>query len=102
MKGSTPMQRKQPLPHTWPHEESQGYKFKPKVIGEVLNAGVALNDQLLEALANSARTTSVTFPLPDSVRSSFAAISDGQRHLAARCGVLLADAGFSDEALWRR
>jgi hypothetical protein len=96
------MQRKQPLPHTWPHEESRGCKFEPKVMGEVLDAVVALNDQLLEALASSARTISDTFPLPDSLRTSFAAISDGQRRLAARCGVLLADAGFSDDALWRR
>ncbi len=95
------MQRKQPLPLTWPHEESRGCKFEPKVMGEVLEAVVALNEQLLDALANSARATSAKFPLPDSVRLSFAAMSDGKRRLAARCGVLLLDAGFSDETGWR-
>jgi hypothetical protein len=96
------MQRIGAVSDTWPPEETRGRTFEPKAMCEVLDAIVALNEQLLDALGRSARASDSEFPLPKIVRSRIAELSEGQRRQAARCGVLLADGGFSNFARWRQ
>jgi hypothetical protein len=87
------------------HARLNGYTawrhFEPRVLSEVLAAVAELNEQVLDALAESARRTNADFPLAPTLRSAITTLTSAQRRQAARCGVLLGDAGFSDLARWR-
>src|SRR5580704_17757905 len=61
-----------------------------------------VNEQLLDALCEAAATDREHFPLPHAVRSRLAQMTSGDRHRAAHCGFLLADAGFSDSPRWSK
>ena len=67
----------------------------------VLNAVSAVNDQVLEALTECARSESAEFPLDVTLRARVAGLTPDERQRAARCGVLLADANLVDFAFWR-
>jgi hypothetical protein len=67
----------------------------------ILDAVRDLNVQVLEALASSAQSRA-TFPLSGDLRAPLASLSSSQRKRGVRCGVLLADAGFSDLPRWQR
>ncbi len=75
--------------------------FERAVLAGVLNAVSAVNDQLLEALTECARSESAEFPLDASLRSRVAGLTPDERQSAARCGVFLADANLVDFACWR-
>lgn len=87
------------------HARLNGYTawrhFEPRVLSEVLAAVAELNEQVLDALAESARRTNADFPLSPALRSAMTSLTPTQRRQAARCGVLLANAGFSDLSRWR-
>jgi hypothetical protein len=67
----------------------------------VLGAVSAANEQLLEALVESARGAGAEFPLPEALRRRAAELTPDERRRAARCGVFLADANFVDFSCWR-
>jgi hypothetical protein len=67
----------------------------------VLVAVNETNGQLLDALAHSAQSK-LRFPLNESLRAPFAALSSSHRRRGGQCGVVLADAGFSDPERWQR
>ena len=71
-------------------------RFEPAALTEILNTVAAVNEQLLDALVDSARSGVLSFPLPESLRSRVAILTSGERQLAARCGVFLADAALAD------
>lgn len=70
-------------------------------LSSILDAVRDLNVQVLEALASSAQSRT-TFPLNRDLRAPLASLSSSQRKRGVRCGVLLADAGFSDLPRWQR
>jgi hypothetical protein len=61
-----------------------------------LAAVCEVNEQLLDALCEAAGADREHFPLPHPVRPRLAQLSSSDRRRAAQCGLLLADAGFSD------
>jgi hypothetical protein len=69
-------------------------------LGDALTAVSELNGQVMDALTLSAQSARA-FPLDSKLRRRFAALSASHRQGAARCGVLLADAGFADPKRWR-
>jgi len=71
-------------------------RFEPGVLTEILNTVAAINGQLLDALAESARSGVRSFPLPQSLRSRVAILTPSERQVAAQCGVFLADAALAD------
>jgi len=71
-------------------------RFEPAVLTEILNTVAAVNGQLLDALAESARSGVRPFPLLESLRSHVASLRPSERQVAARCGVFLADAALAD------
>jgi hypothetical protein len=70
-------------------------RFEPAALTEVLNTVAAVNEQLLDALVESARSGVLSFPLPESLRSRVAILTSRERQVAARCGVFLADAALA-------
>jgi hypothetical protein len=91
------MRRKQP----GTHEDSVGAQRDSGPVDAICHAITASNQQLLDALAMSARMQSGAFPLADTLRFHLGGLTKEDRNRAARCGVLLADAGFSDVDRWR-
>lgn len=77
-------------------EDAAWRRFEPAALTEILNTVAAVNEQLLDALVDSARSGVLSFPLPESLRSRVAILTSGERQLAARCGVFLADAALAD------
>ena len=88
-------------PHIGPDVERVGRQFDGQLAIAVCDAIFASNQQLLNALAVSARMRSGAFPLPAELRTPLEALSEADRRGAAQCGILLADAGFADSARWR-
>jgi hypothetical protein len=72
----------------------------PKVLTRSLQAIADLNAEFLEALVETAKYRPDLFPLPRALRSDFSQILVTQRRERGRCGILLADARFSDSARW--
>src|SRR5262249_25966107 len=81
-------------------QEGTNLKFGGRLAIAVCDAIVASNEQLLRALAASARMRSGAFPLATELRSQFADLSEADHRRAAQSGVLLADAGFADSSRW--
>jgi len=77
-------------------------RVETRALADALAAIGGVNKQLLEALRLSAARLDRTFPLAPSQQAPFAALTASQVHDAPPCGVLLADAGFSDPERWRR
>jgi hypothetical protein len=71
-------------------------RFEPAMLTEMLSTVAAVNGELLEALADSARSGDHFFPLPESLRCCMAILTSSERQVAARCGVFLADAALAD------
>jgi hypothetical protein len=85
-----------------PHRtEYAAWNHRPLVLTQVLDAVSAVNSQLLDALAESARGDAAEFPLNESLRGRVAGLTLEERRRAARCGVFLADANFIDFSCWR-
>jgi hypothetical protein len=82
-------------------ENSTWRRFEPAALTEALGTVSAVNEQLLEALVESARSDSAEFPLSGSLRPRVAGLSFEECRWAARCGVLLADANLADSRGWR-
>jgi len=80
-------------PTTWRRE--------PRVLTQVLDAVFAVNRQLLDALASSARGEAMQFPLVESLRERAARLTLEERRRAARSGVFLVDANLIDFSCWR-
>lgn len=72
----------------------------PKVLTRSLEAIADLNAEFLEALVETANYRPDLFPLPPALRSDFSQILVPQCRERGRCGILLADARFSDTARW--
>jgi hypothetical protein len=68
---------------------------------QVLDAVFAVNSQLLDALASSARGEAMQFPLVESLRERAARLTLEERRRAARSGVFLVDANLMDFSCWR-
>ena len=77
------------------------WRREPRVLTQVLDAVSAVNSQLLDALASSARKDATQFPLVESLRERAAKLSLEERRRAARCGVFLVDANLIDFSCWR-
>jgi hypothetical protein len=81
--------------------EYAGWRRKPAVLTQVLDAVSAVNGQLLDVLVASARRGVAEFPLNESLRGHVAKLTLEERRRAARCGVFLVDANFADFSCWR-
>jgi hypothetical protein len=81
-------------------ETPGGLRVETRALTDALAAIGGVNKQLLEALRLSAGRHE--FPLVQSLRAPFAALTAEHIHQAPSCGVLLADAGFTDVERWRR
>jgi hypothetical protein len=79
-----------------------GLRVETRGLTDALAAIGGVNKQLLEALRLSAGRVDQTFPLAQNLRAQFAALTADQIRGAPFCGVLLADAGFSEAERWRR
>src|SRR5882672_2304323 len=66
-------------------------RFEPALLTELLDTVAAVNNQLLDALIDCARSDNLEFPLPGSLRESVAHLSDPEQRAMARCGVFLGD-----------
>jgi hypothetical protein len=77
------------------------WRREPRVLMQVLDAVFAVNSQLLDALASSARGEASHFPLSESLREQAARLTLEQRRRAARSGVFLVDANLIDFSCWR-
>ena len=75
--------------------------FERAVLTGVFNGIFAVNEQLLEALTECARSGSAEFPLDVRLRARVAGLTADERQRAAGCGVFLADANLVDFACWR-
>jgi hypothetical protein len=95
------VQRKQSWQLAGPEPGSTGCKFEGHLAAAVCDAIFASNQQLLKALAVSARMRSGAFSLPSELRLPFASLGDSDHRRIAQCGILLADAGFADAERWR-
>jgi hypothetical protein len=70
-------------------------------LSDALDAVAQLNEQLLAVLVRTAGSKSLQiFPMAESLRSRFAALTIAQCVAISRCGVLLADAQFSNSEQW--
>lgn len=74
----------------------------PQALARVLETIGDLNAELLEALIDSARMDPEHFPLPHCLRVRFSRLRIAHSRERGRCGVSLADAGFSDGIRWGR
>jgi hypothetical protein len=83
-------------------ETPGGLRVETRGLADALAAIGGVNKQLLEALRLSARRVDRAFPLAPSLRTPFATLTAEQLREAPSCGVLLADAGFSEVERWRR
>ncbi len=81
--------------------EHGSWRRESVVLAEALDAVAAVNEQLLEAIVESAGVDGSEFPLPESLRGRAAKLTVEERRRAARCGVFLADANFVDFSCWR-
>jgi hypothetical protein len=81
--------------------EYSAWRREPRVLTQVLDAVSAVNAQLLDALAASAREEVAEFPLSESLRGRAAKLTLEERRRAARCGVFLVDANLVDFSCWR-
>lgn len=88
-------------PSRQPSENSTWRRFEPAALTKVLETVTEVNEQLLEALVDSARSDSAEFPLSGSLRPGVARLSFEECRWAARCGVLLADTKLADSRGWR-
>lgn len=95
------MQRPNAVSYTGPHEDCGGASLEPRRIQEVLSAIVAANEQWLTVLRYRAFLEPSTFPLSTGARRALIEMTQAQLRETARCGILLADAGFSDLERWR-
>jgi hypothetical protein len=77
------------------------WRRESPVLRQALDAVSAVNSQLLDALAESARRDSPGFPLGESLRSRLASLSLEERRRGAGCGVFLVDAKFVEFSCWR-
>jgi len=78
------------------------HRSEPKTLSDALGAIGELNQELLTVLVLAARRDSAqSFPLADSLRPQFENLTSAQIGAISRCGVLLADAGFTDTARWQ-
>jgi hypothetical protein len=77
------------------------WRREPRVLTQVLDAVFAVNSQLLDALASSARGEAAQFPLSESLRERAAGLTLEERRRAARSGVFLVDANLLDFSCWR-
>lgn len=81
--------------------EYSAWRREPHVLTQVLDAVSAVNAQLLDALAASAREEAAEFPLIESLRGRAAKLTLEERRRAARSGVFLVDANLVDFSCWR-
>jgi hypothetical protein len=77
------------------------WRREPRVLMQVLDAVFAVNSQLLDALASSARGEATPFPLSESLRERAGRLTLEERRRAARSGVFLVDANLMDFSCWR-
>jgi hypothetical protein len=83
------------------YADPAAWRREPRVLRQVLDAVVAVNGQLLDALAASARGDAIPFPLNASLRERAARLTLEERRRAARSGVFLVDANLIDFSCWR-
>ena len=77
------------------------WRRESRGLTQVLDAVFAVNSQLLDALASSAREGATQFPLSESLRERAARLTLEGRRRAARSGVFLVDANLMDFSCWR-
>jgi hypothetical protein len=83
------------------HADHAAWRREPRAFTQVLDAVSAVNSQLLDALASSARGEATQFPLVESLRERAAKLTLEGRRRAARSGVFLVDANLIDFSWWR-
>jgi hypothetical protein len=77
------------------------WRRESRCLTQVLDAVFAVNSQLLDALASSARGEATPFPLSESLRERAARLTLEERRRVARSGVFLVDANLMDFSCWR-
>jgi hypothetical protein len=77
------------------------WRRESRGLTQVLDAVFAVNSQLLDALASSARGGAGQFPLSESLRERAGRLTLEERRRAARSGVFLVDANLIDFSCWR-
>jgi hypothetical protein len=83
------------------HATPVAWRREPRVLTQVLDAISAVNSQLLDAVASSARGEGAAFPLVKSLRGRAAKLTLEERRRAAGCGVFLVDANLIEFWCWR-
>jgi hypothetical protein len=83
------------------YADHTAWRREPRVLTQVLDAVFAVNSQLLDALASSARGEAGHFPLSESLRERAGRLTLEERRRAARSGVFLVDANLIDFSCWR-
>ena len=83
------------------YADPAAWRREPRGLTQVLDAVFAVNSQLLDALASSARGEAIQFPLSESLRERAARLTLEERRRAARSGVFLVDANLIDFSCWR-
>ena len=91
---------REPSPATWPQYSHPPDGSSRGIRGDALDAIQEVNEHFLDLLCQTAAGLGANFLFSTPLRSRLAALKNSQRRRAAQCGVLLADAGFSDRLRW--
>lgn len=91
---------REPLPVAWPLYSQPLDGSLRGIRRDALDAIQEVNEHFLDLLCQAAAGAGPGFPLAGPLRTRLAALQASQRSQAAQCGVLLADAGFSDRQRW--
>lgn len=91
---------REPSPATWPQYSQPSDGSLRGIRGDALDAIQQVNKHFLDVLCQAAAGAGHSFPLAAPLRTRLAALKPGQKSQASQCGVLLADAGFSDRLRW--